>query len=330
MNKQILYIFICGLIGSLFYYFTRPIHRNSFHQASGYSEYREIKTTNSSLGEVVKMTPPKKQPEKLKRQNQKIPSPKTQVTRKTLEEFLEEYTEPYDDKGNIYITSVVLLGGKALAHGDIIISDAHEVLESQQTGKPLILAPSDLWTKGRIPYEIESSIPEVQLREIKSSLLAFNYSTNIEFIERDNQEDYIVFTAADDHCYSYVGKRGGEQPVFLGPGCKSPQITHELMHVLGFHHEQARLDRDKHIQVLWENIDEEFHPQFRKLPWYSEKLSGLPFDYSSIMLYPPTAFSIDGQSYTMIKTSGESYTPGQDLSALDQKRINILYPSVNP
>ena len=59
-------------------------------------------------------------------------------------------------------------------------------------------------------------------------------------------------------CWAYVGQQGGEQVVNLTPpGCMEEEhITHEVLHSLGFYHEQNRPDRDQHVRIIEESIME--------------------------------------------------------------------------
>lgn len=71
------------------------------------------------------------------------------------------------------------------------------------------------------------------------------------------ESDYIRITAGNTGCWSSVGRIGGKQDVNLQvPGCllKKGTVIHELMHAIGFLHEQSRFERDEYVTIRWNNI----------------------------------------------------------------------------
>lgn len=77
---------------------------------------------------------------------------------------------------------------------------------------------------------------------IAKAMQEYHDKTCIKFVPRDpiQHRDYI-YIHPDAGCYSLVGRTGGRQPVSLDSGCiQTGTIVHELMHAVGFFHEQSR------------------------------------------------------------------------------------------
>ena len=68
---------------------------------------------------------------------------------------------------------------------------------------------------------------------------------------RTDESDYIqiIKKGANDLCQSYVGRKGGQQELTLNRNCYDyGPIAHELFHVLGFPHENQRLDSPDYLK----------------------------------------------------------------------------------
>ena len=59
-------------------------------------------------------------------------------------------------------------------------------------------------------------------------------------------------------CHSRVGRspHTREQTISIGHNCEDSigVPLHEILHALGFFHEQSRRDRDDYIEIIWNNI----------------------------------------------------------------------------
>lgn len=115
-------------------------------------------------------------------------------------------------------------------------------------------------------------------------------------------------------CWSYVGKQSDTpyQLVSVGPGCDmvgydtfgvlkfrwrllTPEVfvlqlgtaTHELMHAIGFWHQQSRSDRDDYVYIDFSNIIPSQAYNFQKMSLDTAQLLNVPYDYGSVMQYYP-------------------------------------------
>ena len=81
---------------------------------------------------------------------------------------------------------------------------------------------------------------------LRNPCMAFMYFSQLSF-----NSQTTIFRS----CYSMIGMQGRRQDISIGPRCYYKGIViHEMMHALGFWHEQSRLDRDRYITIHWQNI----------------------------------------------------------------------------
>ena len=65
-------------------------------------------------------------------------------------------------------------------------------------------------------------------------------------------------------------------------------VVHEMMHTLGFVHEQSRPDRDEHVTILWNNIKPGYKHDFVKWSWDLVDTESVPYDVGSVLHYSKT------------------------------------------
>lgn len=215
----------------------------------------------------------------------------------------------------------VIDDGIAVVQGDVAIGKpiGDNIPETGIAAVPSL----QKWPSRTIAYYIQPTV--VDPERVKIALAMFDQSA-IRFVPHTNQQDALVFEDARGICKSYVGHIGGLQPVWIPAGCGPREIAHEVLHALGFVHEQNRSDRDDFISVLFDNIDEKYRDNFEKLPQEYMAVSGLaPFDFESLMIYPVWMFVKHGQATMESKVKDHSIQPSDHLSTIDLERLNLAY-----
>ncbi|XP_015240277.1 PREDICTED: low choriolytic enzyme-like [Cyprinodon variegatus] len=176
-----------------------------------------------------------------------------------------------------------------------------------------------------VPYEISSNYTQRERRTILKGLKSFHRRTCIRFVpRRPDDQDYIHFFS-EEGCWSYVGRQDGGQNISLeSDSCLDlATIQHEVLHALGFHHEQVRSDRDKYVRIHFENIDEEEEHNFDK---EETNNLGTPYDFNSVMEYSNDAFSKNGKPTIVAKCNPKmKFGHAKKMSFNDIARVNKLY-----
>lgn len=165
---------------------------------------------------------------------------------------------------------------------------------------------------------------------IERALVEYHKNTCIKFVPRSSSDrDYLSIESGNTGCWSSVGRVGGKQVVNLEtPGCvrKIGTVIHELMHALGFLHEQNREERDKFVTINTKNIKDGYEVNFSKAKRGETSGFGVTYDYGSVLHYSANSFSKNGQpTIEAKKKTKDKMGQREGFSKKDIEKINKMY-----
>ncbi|XP_066929153.1 zinc metalloproteinase nas-13-like [Clytia hemisphaerica] len=174
-----------------------------------------------------------------------------------------------------------------------------------------------------IPYSFRSDYPNRLRPYVEKAIKSMNQHLRCGYdvwVPYSNQAHRVEFIK-DGGCYSLLGKdtsEGNKQPISIDDGCEAKHIVlHEMMHAMGFYHEQNRFDRDQFIKINWNNIQDGMASQFDKASNNNIFQTSVPYDYMSVMQYSLSSFSKNGQNtMTILKNAQSAKLTAQDLRIL--------------
>ncbi|CAH1789177.1 unnamed protein product [Owenia fusiformis] len=207
-----------------------------------------------------------------------------------------------------------------LFEGDIILDEEEDVYNALRSS-------SRKWPSGRVPYTVTGSLTSRERSTLNAAIADYNRFTCIRWVpKRSSDKAYVNIKKASSGCSSAVGRTGRAQTINLGRGCWNKGIViHEMMHAIGFYHEQSRTDRDKYVTIMYDNIKSGKQGNFNKYDANKISLLGMPYDYSSVMHYGGRAFSKNGKATIVPKQRNARIGQRSGFSSLDYKKINKQY-----
>ena len=183
------------------------------------------------------------------------------------------------------------------------------------------------WPEGIVYYKIAAAMPQINRSRIQDALNYWRQETNVRFVERTNEPNYVLFQPGSG-CAAHVGMVGGQQIISLSTECGFGNTVHEIGHCVGLFHEHTRLDRDKHLRIKFENVLEGYEGNFTRVDTRTDDAKDWSgwIDLNSIMMYFPTAFSKNGEP-TIVRKDGNGYsTQRNNMTLTDIKAVNRMYP----
>lgn len=209
----------------------------------------------------------------------------------------------------------------------------------QQRAYSVALREAGKWHYSHVPYKINNAhFPTGSMvrKAVEAGIYRLNASDiNIVLEPVEHAPHFIEFQSAEDSCSSHIGRQHavGKQIVSCAvalPTYNSNSVIHEVLHALGYLHEQSRPDRGHFVEIVDDNIQPGAEHNFRVYKPASVHMFGR-YDCASIMHYGAKAFgkiNAAGKKETTIKILDPVKCKAiglHTLSPSDIAGINSLY-----
>ncbi|XP_028417057.1 zinc metalloproteinase nas-14-like [Dendronephthya gigantea] len=234
-----------------------------------------------------------------------------------------------DDGGTDVMTEIAIVNEENdldLFESDIVLHKEENTVTKRNARR----SRKFLWQNKKVPYEITQELIDSWYGPtILKAIDEFHRHTCVQFVSHTNEKNWIQFVK-EKGCWSSVGQNywmSGPQKLSLGAGCNmTATVMHELLHALGFWHEQSRADRNNYVEIFWENIREGKEHNFMKENYFTVDHQDKPYDFQSLMHYGNSYFSKNGMD-TIRSIVQTDLKLGQrnGFSQLDIDEVNDLY-----
>ena len=263
------------------------------------------------------------------------------ATKPGKSETFEAYWRTDEGKQKITLRSWTGPDGKeyGVAQGDMVMGlrDELEIIPGD-SGRGLHGGYTKVWPLGIVPYYLQPNLVKRKLfldavakfhalkhpangqpiiRFVEMTAANFPQGLPKVYVDVQNTSDPKIGGRAD---YGRQNKRHNFWLNQATNGVTVGIVMHEMLHALGFAHEQCRKDRDLYVTIDNEKLD----------PYYKSELAIIPFgrnsglyDYLSLSHYPTSSFpKHEGDATIIPKTQKEL-----DLLPAD-KRVKAVKASV--
>nr|XP_032295602.1 zinc metalloproteinase nas-7 isoform X1 [Drosophila virilis] len=192
-----------------------------------------------------------------------------------------------------------------------------------------LLNERQTWPDAAVPFYIDpEDFTANQTMVILKAFKEYHERSCIRFRPYEKgDKHWLLIKGNYSGCWSSVGRRQGGQILNLNtPKCVTHGVVvHELLHALGFYHQQSATERDEYVKINWENILDGHAHNFNKYARTHITNFGVEYDYQSVMHYSSLAFSKNGKATIEPLDPYASLGQRRGLSDKDISKLNEMY-----